>query len=179
MSPARLARLHLEALFFSQKITNATFLEALRLFPIVPTIPKVTTSDTTITLHRLDSSNNPVPTQVFVPAGTWIVFDVTGAQYSSLYWEDPTKFNPSRFIDTEDYTWPRHGLVAFSSGRRACLGKAFASVESTLMLAMIVQRYHVAPPPDRVEEFKLRKGESEIERRQRLYQVSNFFLGLH
>lgn len=160
------------ALNIFQNIATATFLEALRLFPVVPTIPKITTSDAFITLHRVDSSNTPVPTQVFLPAGTSIIWDTFGTNYSKAYWKDPYDFQPRRFIDTPEYTWPRPTLTSFSAGRRACLGKAFATIESSLILSSILQRYEVTPPPDRIQEFKLKDGESEMERRQRLYKVS-------
>jgi hypothetical protein len=45
-------------------------------------------------------------------------------------------------------------------------------VEATAFLARIVAKYRIEPPADKAEEWKLRPGESEVDRRERIYKVS-------
>jgi len=90
-----------------------------------------------------------------------------------VYWgEDAADFRPSRFIDTDDYKWPRDAFLAFSAGSRGCIGKQAAVVEATAFLARIVAKYKIVPPAEKAEEWKRLPGESEVDRRERIYKVS-------
>lgn len=44
-------------------------------------------------------------------------------------WKDPEDFKPDRFIDTEEYKWPRDAFIPFSGGVRVCTGQNFARIE--------------------------------------------------
>ena len=55
---------------------------------------------------------------------------------------------------------------------RGCIGKQSALVEGTAILARIIAKFKVEPPAGQEETWKLRAGESEIERRERIYMVS-------
>ena len=57
---------------------------------------------------------------------------------SEKYWDEPNKFDPSRFdgCDTSRI------LLPFSSGPRSCIGQNFAMLEAKIMLALIVKRFH-------------------------------------
>lgn len=88
-----------------------------------------------------------------------------------MYWEDPYTFNPSRFLDTPEHKWNRDAFLSFSAGSRACIGKVFALIEATVILSEILLHFEVAFPKELVEEYKLREGETERERRERIYKV--------
>ncbi len=62
--------------------------------------------------------------------------------------------------------------MPFAVGARACIGKQSAIVEATAFLARIVAKYKIEVPAAQEEEWKLRPGESEIDRRERIYNVS-------
>ena len=42
---------------------------------------------------------------------------------------------------------PKSAYIPFSAGPRVCIGSAFAMAEARLLLATIVQRYHLALSP--------------------------------
>ncbi|MCK6545934.1 cytochrome P450 [Myxococcota bacterium] len=63
------------------------------------------------------------------------------------YWHEPERFDPSRFEKAAVDARPRHVYFPFGGGPRFCIGNAFAMMELQLLLAMIVQRFHVAPVP--------------------------------
>lgn len=85
---------------------------------------------------------------------------------------DVTEFRPSRFLDIDTYKWPRDAFLAFSAGARGCIGKQAAVVEATAFLARLLATYRVEIPAAQAEGWKLKPGESEVDRRQRIYNVS-------
>lgn len=44
-------------------------------------------------------------------------------------------------------------------------------VEATAFLARIVAKYRIEPPAERAREWSRREGESEVDRRERIYKV--------
>ncbi|XP_073146455.1 strychnine-11-hydroxylase-like [Henckelia pumila] len=97
-------------------VPNLTYLKAiiketLRLFPPAPlSVPRETIERCTI-----DGYEIPPKTAVYVNLHT-IGLDPE-------YWENPTEFNPDRFLDsTIDYRGQDFGLIPFGSGRRGCPG---------------------------------------------------------
>lgn len=99
--------------------------------PAILTIPKRALVDTHLTIQTISASGEPIPTQVFIPAGTNVRLDAHAVHHNPLYWDDSTTFRPSRFVDTATYKWDRDHFTAFSVGQRGCIGKSFAVVEAT------------------------------------------------
>lgn len=60
------------------------------------------------------------------------------------FWPDPGRFDPERFAPERTATRHRFAYLPFSGGPRLCIGNEFALMEAVLLLAMTVQRYHVA-----------------------------------
>lgn len=58
------------------------------------------------------------------------------------FWRDPESFDPSRFLG-EGPPVPKLAYLPFGAGPRVCVGAHFAMAEATLVLAMIVQRFHI------------------------------------
>lgn len=58
-------------------------------------------------------------------------------------WSDPDAFNPSRFLDGAP---PAHrfAYMPFGAGPRICIGAQLALTEACLVLASMVQRFHVS-----------------------------------
>ncbi len=82
-------------------------------------------------------------------------------------------YRPSRFVDTDDYKWPREAFLGFSAGLRACIGRQSAIVEGSAVLARIVSQFKVEPPAAEAGKWALREGETEFERRKRVYMASH------
>jgi cytochrome P450 len=70
------------------------------------------------------------------------------------FWEEPQRFDPDRF--SPEQSKGRHNLawMPFGAGQRMCLGRDFAYMEGTLILAMLVQRFSMTAPADFVAKAK-------------------------
>ena len=65
-----------------------------------------------------------------------------------LLWERPDEFDPGRFLP--DAPPPgRYSYIPFGLGPRQCIGMQFALAEATLVLAMLLRDFAVAPTTDR------------------------------
>ncbi|WP_434384320.1 bifunctional cytochrome P450/NADPH--P450 reductase [Melittangium boletus] len=61
-------------------------------------------------------------------------------------WRDPERFDPERFAPEVRDRIPTHAWKPFGNGQRSCIGRAFALQEATLVLGMLLQRFHVTEP---------------------------------
>jgi cytochrome P450/NADPH-cytochrome P450 reductase len=61
-------------------------------------------------------------------------------------WKDPERFDPDRFSEEARAQLPPKAWLPFGNGARACLGRAFAMQEATLVLAMMLQRFELGEP---------------------------------
>jgi len=55
------------------------------------------------------------------------------------YWEEPERFNPDRFLPSNNEKRPRYAYLPFGGGSRMCIGNHFAMMEAQIILAMIVR----------------------------------------
>ncbi|ORX71819.1 cytochrome P450 [Linderina pennispora] len=83
----------------------------------------------------------------FVPGGTEIFINVTGAHHNPGVWENPLKYDPSRFLDNEE---ARRNVFTFGAGVRACPGRHLAVLEMMSILANMLKDYDLAVPEDYV-----------------------------
>ena len=62
--------------------------------------------------------------------------------YDPKYWKNPEEFNPLRFYDETSNTFvPNERMVAFSIGKRYCLGQSLAEKEYFLFFSNILQKF--------------------------------------
>ncbi|MFY0581784.1 cytochrome P450 [Cystobacter fuscus] len=61
-------------------------------------------------------------------------------------WKDPERFDPERFAPEVRDSIPPHAWKPFGNGQRSCIGRAFALQEATLVLGMMLQRFHLVEP---------------------------------
>ncbi len=59
------------------------------------------------------------------------------------YWSEPGRFNPDRFDSLQSQARPRFTFIPFGAGPRLCIGESFAYFEAQLIIACIVQRFHL------------------------------------
>ena len=58
-----------------------------------------------------------------IKKGTWIVANHHSIHFNKETWGDPENFRPERFLSADEKTvQKRDALIAFSVGRRQCLG---------------------------------------------------------
>ncbi|TCD71870.1 hypothetical protein EIP91_000002 [Steccherinum ochraceum] len=114
-------------------------------------VPKVSTEDTT--LSTTNSAGERVTMLIPARSGEfglnlWAV---------TKYWEDPYKFDPSRFLGD----WPRDAFLPYSGGVRSCIGRRFSEIEIVVVLTMLVPKYKVTvkeEPEFASETFEQRKA---------------------
>jgi cytochrome P450 len=58
-------------------------------------------------------------------------------------WKNPEEFDPERFSPARIGEIARHAYLPFGTGAHQCIGKEFAMAEAQLIIAMVVQRYHL------------------------------------
>ena len=104
--------------------------ETLRLYPTAPAFALQALQDTTL------GNRYPITTDdeclVLLPA----------LHRDPAVWPDPERFDPDRFAP--DRQIPPKAWMPFGNGKRACIGRSFAIQETTLVLAMMLQRFEIA-----------------------------------
>ena len=96
-----------------------------------------------------------------LPAGTSLIVPMVAIHKSPKVWNDPERFNPSRFDDTQQASMPETtkrantlSFIPFGFGLRMCLGYRFATDISALVITLICQRYRVETSMEKEPEWK-------------------------
>jgi len=110
--------------------TKAVVSEALRLYPPAFAIARMATGP-----DRLGD--------VAVPRGALVMISPWVLHRHRRLWKDPDAFDPARFL-TDAPLPHRFAYMPFGAGPRICIGAQFALTEACLVLAMVIQRFHVA-----------------------------------
>lgn len=140
---------------------GAVINEGLRLIPAVIAIPKEVKAGAGDQVLSVDGR------EIIVPEGSFVHMNAFGVHRNPRYWKhgpskrtsaatDLNDFVPERWLPDAYtasaehkagsktlYTPPRGAFLAFSEGARACLGRRFALVELTAVLAAVFSRYSV------------------------------------
>jgi cytochrome P450 len=104
------------------------FRETLRLYPPITFIPRVAAEATRIGEFR-------------VKKGAMIMVSPWTAHRNALLWRHADRFDPDRFDAQSGKSDDRGVLMSFGLGPRVCVGAAFATIESGLILARLARRY--------------------------------------
>lgn len=115
---------HTKALPF----VRAVFRETARLYPPITFIPRVAARATELGGRRVRRG-------AMVMISPWTIH-----RHRDL-WSRPDEFDPARFMPGAETTIVPGSYIPFGHGPRLCIGAAFATVESTLILARLVRRY--------------------------------------
>lgn len=108
-------------------IIRSVFREALRLYPPITFIPRVAAENTTI---------GPVK----VKRGAMLMISPWTAHRNTALWRDASSFDPMRFHASNAES-DEGVFMSFGLGPRVCVGAAFATIESTLIIAALARRY--------------------------------------
>jgi unspecific monooxygenase len=79
---------------------------------------------------------------VAVPRGSLIMIAPWVLHRHRRLWNDPDAFNPSRFLGGAPLAH-RYAYMPFGAGPRICIGSPLALTEACLVLAAMIQRFHV------------------------------------
>lgn len=113
---------HIEKLVTVQQVLK----ESMRLYPPIPMMSRQAARD-------VDLAGQPIK------AGTLVGLPIYAIHRHHKLWDDPDRFDPSRFSSAREAGYSRYQFIPFGVGPRVCVGAAFALVETTAMLAMLVR----------------------------------------
>ncbi|WP_217547977.1 cytochrome P450 [Streptomyces sp. GbtcB6] len=116
------------------KMTGRVITETLRLYPPVWVLTRTVTRDTELAGQHL-------------PSGTTVVVSSYLLHHRADVFADPDTFRPERWL-TQASPRPSSGYLPFSTGARQCIGNDFGTIEATLALATITDRWHLTAPAD-------------------------------
>lgn len=108
--------------------TRNVFREALRLYPPLTFIPRVAAEAAQIGPYR-------------VKRGAMIMIAPWTIHRHKSYWKNPHAFDPDRFSPEREAELVPGAYLPFGMGPRVCVGAAFATTESTLILARLMRRF--------------------------------------
>ena len=120
----------LPALDDLQRLTYTTSVvkEAMRLYPPAWLLAREAVEDVAIGGHV-------IPRGAAVLMSPWVV------HRDHRLFGDALAFDPGRWIDGRTSSLHRFAYFPFGGGPRVCIGAAFAMMETTLVLAMLAQRF--------------------------------------
>jgi cytochrome P450 len=104
------------------------FREVLRLYPPITFLPRVAAKDTEIAGRR-------------VPRGTMLMIAPWSMHRHVKLWKDPELFDPDRFLPECEAQQVPGSYLPFGAGPRVCVGAAFATIETALILARLTRRF--------------------------------------
>ncbi|XP_013161758.1 PREDICTED: cytochrome P450 6B6-like [Papilio xuthus] len=80
--------------------------------------------------------------------GVSIFIPVQALHMDPLYFEEPEKFKPGRFLTDFINPLTKHIYLPFGEGPRACIGERLGLMQSLAGLAAVLSRYSVEPAPE-------------------------------
>lgn len=108
--------------------------ESMRLYPPVWGLSRLVAADDEVGEYR-------------IPKGSRVVISPYVTHRHPDFWNEPETFDPERFTPERSAGRPRYAYFPFSGGPRQCIGNNFATMEATLILVTIAQRYRLALVP--------------------------------
>ncbi|KFM69288.1 Cytochrome P450 1A1, partial [Stegodyphus mimosarum] len=129
--------------------TSAFILEVLRTTDFCPYVPSLEcTKDVTIKGYR-------------IPKGAITVTNVWSSHHDFEIYEDPYKFDPTRFIAKGNKARPDLPIL-FGVGKRVCMGEAFTMIQVFLFLTTIVKNFRLTSPDGKKCESPVYTGKLKI-----------------
>jgi cytochrome P450 len=114
--------------------TRAVIEEAMRLYPPVASLSREALGPDDLCGRRIRK-------------GTLVVIAPYVLHRHVLLWNDPNRFDPSRFLPGARDKIGRYAYLPFGAGPRICIGAAFSMQEAVLVLAAIMRRFVLLPVP--------------------------------
>lgn len=119
--------------------TRAVLFETMRLRPPAGLVMRKLTRDAEMSGHTLKT-------------GSLAMISIYNIHHHPRLWDAPETFNPDRFIGQKV---PKYHFLPFGMGPRFCIGNHFATIETALLLSMLVQRFDFGLCTDLEPEIEL------------------------
>jgi cytochrome P450 len=114
--------------------TEMVVRESMRLYPPAPGFAREPIEDVSIGGY-------------VVPRGSLISVNTYAMHRDRRFFDDPERFDPERFAAGWEEHIGRYAFLPFGGGPRVCIGNGFAMMEARLILATVVQRWHLSLEP--------------------------------
>ncbi|XP_072919914.1 cytochrome P450 2C19-like isoform X2 [Hemitrygon akajei] len=109
--------------------TDAVIHEVQRYIDIAPmSLPHMATSDVNFRGY-------------LIPKGIHVIPVLSSVLKNNSLWESPESFNANHFLDENGCFKKSENFVAFSAGKRTCLGESLARMELFLFLTTLLQNF--------------------------------------
>lgn len=115
--------------------TNRVIKESMRVYPPVSVFGREASQDFAIGDYQ-------------IPEGCAVIISQWVMHRHPKYFDDPETFRPERWENDLERKLPRGVYIPFGDGPRVCIGKGFALMEATLLLATIAQKFRLVLVPD-------------------------------
>jgi len=116
-------------------LLRSVLFETLRLYPSAPLIARQA-------IEADEILSCAVVPGCMVTISPWLIH-----RHRKL-WDNPTAFQPDRFID-QPHPWGNEAFLPFGAGPRVCIGAGFALAEAQIILASLLARFSIAMGSDR------------------------------
>ena len=135
----------------SLRYTRCVVHETLRLYPPAWVVPRLAVRPVELDGHR-------------IPPGDVVIVCTHLLHRDPRFWDEPGRFDPTRFEDGAAGARRHPAYLPFGAGPRSCLGREFALMEATLLLAALARRFRAVPlapaPVPATFGFTLRPAEA-------------------
>lgn len=121
---------------------NAVIKESLRCYPVAWITQRIAQEDVEIGGCKIARG-----TLIFL--SPWIV------HHDPRWHAEPDAFIPERWLKEKSELPPRKAYIPFGGGPHICLGNGLAMMEAVLLLAALLQQYHIAVLPEPPVEIEL------------------------
>lgn len=143
---AELARVLGDRLPTADDVRSLTYVdqvlrESMRLYPPAWTTGREATEDVEVRGVR-------------IPKGAQILMSQWVVHRDPRFFPNPEGFDPDRWSPERSKSLPKFAYFPFGGGPRVCIGNHFATMEATLMLAVILQRFRIELLPGQRLELK-------------------------
>lgn len=121
---------------------NAVIKEAMRCYPVAWMTRRTALEDVEIGDYH-------------IAQGTSIYLSPWLLHHDARWYAEPDAFRPERWLKDKAEQPPREAYIPFGGGPRICIGNGFALMESALLLATLLQHYHIEVLPTHPVEMEV------------------------
>jgi cytochrome P450 len=114
--------------------TEKVVMESMRLYPPAWGLVRDAMKDCSLDGYRIEAG-------MYVAMSQWVM------HRDLRYFDNPEQFQPDRWNADAARHRPKFAYFPFGGGGHLCIGSSFAMMEAILLLAMIVQRFHLSLVP--------------------------------